>query len=207
MPRRRRAPRPDERGQAAAEHVSLLAVLVVLASALGALAAGPVPGRVVAALAGATAQRVPPRHDDAWALTSPTWGPTIRRYAPRLVLERDVHGEDASVPVDPRGCRARACAAHGVARPTVFVHLKRRGVPTELLLFPGEGHELSRKGRPRHRLARFEHVLRWWARWLPTPANPAEDASAEAVPQPAAGDGRAAIASAEPMAVRTTRIG
>ena len=50
----------------------------------------------------------------------------------------------------------------------LFVELKRRGVPTELLLFPGEGHELSRSGRPRHRLARLEHVLRWWARWLPT---------------------------------------
>ena len=54
----------------------------------------------------------------------------------------------------------------------LFVELKRRGVPTELLLFPGEGHELSRSGRPRHRLARLEHVLRWWARWLPTPAEP-----------------------------------
>lgn len=44
-----------------------------------------------------------------------------------------------------------------------FVELKRRGVPAELLLFPGEGHELSRSGRPSHRLLRFEHVLRWWA--------------------------------------------
>jgi len=54
----------------------------------------------------------------------------------------------------------------------LFVELKRRGVPSELLLFPGEGHELSRSGRPRHRLARLEHVLRWWARWLPTTQNP-----------------------------------
>lgn len=53
----------------------------------------------------------------------------------------------------------------------LYVELKRRGVPSELLLFPGEGHELSRSGRPRHRLARAEHVLRWWARWLPTPHN------------------------------------
>ncbi len=48
-----------------------------------------------------------------------------------------------------------------------FVELKRRGVPTELLLFPGEGHELTRSGRPAHRVERFEHVLRWWQRWLP----------------------------------------
>src|SRR4051812_42619278 len=54
----------------------------------------------------------------------------------------------------------------------LYVGLQRRGVATELLLFPGEGHELSRSGRPKHRLARLEHVLRWWARWLPTPGNP-----------------------------------
>lgn len=47
-----------------------------------------------------------------------------------------------------------------------YVELKRRGVPVELLLFPGEGHELSRSGRPSHRLARFTHVLRWWAEHL-----------------------------------------
>ncbi|MEV7973085.1 S9 family peptidase [Cellulomonas sp. NPDC089187] len=48
-----------------------------------------------------------------------------------------------------------------------FVELKRRGVPTELLLFPGEGHELTRSGRPQHRKVRFDHVLRWWAEHLP----------------------------------------
>ncbi len=49
----------------------------------------------------------------------------------------------------------------------LFVALQRQGVPSALLLFPGEGHELSRSGRPRHRLARFEHLLAWWDRWLP----------------------------------------
>jgi dipeptidyl aminopeptidase/acylaminoacyl peptidase len=48
-----------------------------------------------------------------------------------------------------------------------YVALRLQGVESELLLFPGEGHELSRSGRPRHRRARFEHVLRWWARHLP----------------------------------------
>lgn len=48
-----------------------------------------------------------------------------------------------------------------------FVELRRRGVHAELLLFPGEGHELTRSGRPRHRIARFEHVLRWWSEHLP----------------------------------------
>lgn len=48
-----------------------------------------------------------------------------------------------------------------------FVELRRRGVEAELLLFPGEGHELTRSGRPRHRVQRFEHVLAWWGRHLP----------------------------------------
>jgi dipeptidyl aminopeptidase/acylaminoacyl peptidase len=48
-----------------------------------------------------------------------------------------------------------------------FTALKLQGVEAELLVFPGEGHELSRSGRPKHRVARFEHILRWWAKHLP----------------------------------------
>lgn len=47
-----------------------------------------------------------------------------------------------------------------------YVGLKRNGVETELLLFPGEGHELSRSGRPKHRLQRFEAILDWWEELL-----------------------------------------
>ena len=39
-------------------------------------------------------------------------------------------------------------------------------MPTKLLIFPGEGHELSRSGQPRHRQQRFEHILDWWAEHL-----------------------------------------
>lgn len=48
----------------------------------------------------------------------------------------------------------------------LYVALKLRGVPAELLLFPGEGHELSRSGRPSHRVARFDAILDWWSRHL-----------------------------------------
>jgi dipeptidyl aminopeptidase/acylaminoacyl peptidase len=48
----------------------------------------------------------------------------------------------------------------------LFVALKQRKVEVELLLFPGEGHELSRSGLPSHRVARFEAVLDWWRRHL-----------------------------------------
>jgi dipeptidyl aminopeptidase/acylaminoacyl peptidase len=48
----------------------------------------------------------------------------------------------------------------------LFVALRSRNVPAELLLFPGEGHEMSRSGLPSHRVARFEAILDWWARHL-----------------------------------------
>lgn len=48
-----------------------------------------------------------------------------------------------------------------------FAALKRQGTEAELVVFPGENHELSRSGRPRHRLQRFEIILDWWGRHLP----------------------------------------
>ncbi|MGY1638294.1 S9 family peptidase [Geodermatophilus sp. SYSU D00742] len=89
-----------------------------------------------------------------------------------------------------------------------YVALKRRGVPAELLLFPGEGHELSRSGRPRHRLARLEHVLRWWARWLPAGTDagagldewPDDVVDAEPLADDDQGEGR------RPLTVRATRL-
>jgi hypothetical protein len=77
-----------------------------------------------------------------------------------------------------------------------------------LLLFPGEGHELSRSGRPRHRLARLEHVLRWWGRWLPTAANPGGEVPepADAEPVPDGAQPEAEPAGSEPLTVRATRV-
>lgn len=49
----------------------------------------------------------------------------------------------------------------------LFVALRSRGHEVEMLLFPGEGHELSRSGRPKHRVARFEAILDWWSRYIP----------------------------------------
>ncbi|GAA2328088.1 S9 family peptidase [Dactylosporangium salmoneum] len=48
----------------------------------------------------------------------------------------------------------------------LFVALKRRGAPVELLLFPGEGHELSRTGRPSHRVQRFDAIVDWFDRHM-----------------------------------------
>ena len=60
----------------------------------------------------------------------------------------------------------------------LYTALKSRGATTEMLLFPAEGHELSRSGRPRHRLQRFEAILEWWRRYLPVASEP-DDAKPE----------------------------
>ncbi len=43
----------------------------------------------------------------------------------------------------------------------LFTALKVLGVETELVLFPEEDHDLSRKGKPKHRVERLERILRW----------------------------------------------
>lgn len=48
-----------------------------------------------------------------------------------------------------------------------YAALKRQGTEAEMLVFPGEDHELTRAGQPRHRVQRFDAVLQWWARHLP----------------------------------------
>ncbi|MGD8289054.1 MAG: prolyl oligopeptidase family serine peptidase, partial [Gemmatimonadota bacterium] len=47
-----------------------------------------------------------------------------------------------------------------------FMALLKQGVEVEMLRFPGEGHELSRNGAPKHRVERFEAILDWHARHL-----------------------------------------
>jgi dipeptidyl aminopeptidase/acylaminoacyl peptidase len=48
----------------------------------------------------------------------------------------------------------------------LFVALRHRDAEVEFLLFPGEGHELSRSGLPSHRVARFEAIVEWFDRHL-----------------------------------------
>lgn len=63
-----------------------------------------------------------------------------------------------------------------------FAALHHAGIESELLIFPGESHGLTREGQPRHRRQRFDHLLRWWARYLPTPGNSGTAADVEPGP-------------------------
>jgi dipeptidyl aminopeptidase/acylaminoacyl peptidase len=127
---------------------------------------------------------------------------------------------DQHLGTDPAGLAAQSVLAgvEAIRTPTLVVHgeddrrcpveqglrlyaaLKRRGVPTELLLVPGEGHQLSRSGRPVHRLARSEHLLRWWARWLPPARTPGAGGAEPAATAPTDED------LGEPISVRATRL-
>ena len=51
-----------------------------------------------------------------------------------------------------------------------FVALKKLRKEVLFVRFPDENHELSRSGKPRHRLARFRHILDWFAKYLSPPA-------------------------------------
>jgi dipeptidyl aminopeptidase/acylaminoacyl peptidase len=48
----------------------------------------------------------------------------------------------------------------------LFAILRILGRDVELVRFPGEGHELSRSGKPRHRVMRFEALIDWFDRHL-----------------------------------------
>jgi len=48
----------------------------------------------------------------------------------------------------------------------VFVALKRIGVDTEMVRFPEEFHGLSRTGRTDRRIARLNHFVRWFDKYL-----------------------------------------
>ncbi|MGH9893840.1 MAG: alpha/beta hydrolase family protein, partial [bacterium] len=48
----------------------------------------------------------------------------------------------------------------------LLLALWMNGVEAEMLRFPEEGHELSRSGKPKHRVERFEAILAWHDRYL-----------------------------------------
>ena len=70
--------------------------------------------------------------------------------------------------------------ASNVKTPTLFIHsdedyrcpleqglqmftaIRKRGVPARMCLFHGENHELSRSGKPRHRLRRLREITNWF---------------------------------------------
>jgi dipeptidyl aminopeptidase/acylaminoacyl peptidase len=54
----------------------------------------------------------------------------------------------------------------GAGGEQMFRALKFRKIPTVMVRFPNESHELSRSGQPWHRVERLEHIVGWFDHWL-----------------------------------------
>ncbi|MGQ0563012.1 MAG: prolyl oligopeptidase family serine peptidase [Gemmatimonadota bacterium] len=52
---------------------------------------------------------------------------------------------------------------------TLFRMLKAQGKEAELVMYPREGHELTRSGEPHHRVDHMLRILDWFERHRPTP--------------------------------------
>ena len=48
----------------------------------------------------------------------------------------------------------------------MFRALKYRRIPTVMVRFPNESHELSRSGQPWHRVERLQHIVGWFDKWI-----------------------------------------
>ncbi|TCU65791.1 dipeptidyl aminopeptidase/acylaminoacyl peptidase [Tissierella praeacuta] len=48
----------------------------------------------------------------------------------------------------------------------MFTSLKYHGVDSRLIMFRGENHELSRSGKPNHRIKRLEEITNWFNKYL-----------------------------------------
>ena len=54
----------------------------------------------------------------------------------------------------------------------MFRALKYRRIPTVMVRFPDESHELSRSGKPWHRVERLQYIVGWFDQWLMGQKNP-----------------------------------
>ncbi len=61
----------------------------------------------------------------------------------------------------------------------MFRALKFRKIPTVMVKFPHETHELSRSGQPWHRIERLQHIVGWFDHWLMGVSKPEYEVAAE----------------------------
>jgi len=54
----------------------------------------------------------------------------------------------------------------GAGGEEMFRALKYKKIPTVMVRFPNESHELSRSGQPWHRVERLQHIVGWFDKWL-----------------------------------------
>jgi len=67
----------------------------------------------------------------------------------------------------------------GAGGEEMFRALKYRKIPTVMVKFPNETHELNRAGQPWHRVERLHHIVGWFDKWLMGIAKPEYDVAPE----------------------------
>ena len=87
---------------------------------------------------------------------------------------------------DPSKCIEKSPLFHvgNASTPTLIIHssedyrcwldqallfytaLKSKGVDVKLVIFPGENHDLSRRGKPKHRVERLKVIAEWFGERL-----------------------------------------
>ena len=73
----------------------------------------------------------------------------------------------------------------GAGGEQMFRALKFRKIPTVMVRFPDESHELSRSGQPWHRVERLQHIVGWFDHWLMGVPKPEyETAPSDSIPKP-----------------------
>ena len=70
----------------------------------------------------------------------------------------------------------------GAGGEQMFRALKFRKIPTVMVRFPNESHELSRSGQPWHRVERLQHIVGWFDHWLMSVPKPEYEIMPEEVP-------------------------
>ena len=91
---------------------------------------------------------------DLWENTDKLWDASPLKYAGRVTTPTlFIHSEEDY----------RCWLVEGLQ---MFTALKYHGVEARLCMFRGENHELSRSGKPKHRIRRLQEISSWFARFL-----------------------------------------
>jgi hypothetical protein len=110
-----------ERGQGTVEYLGLLMTLALLLGLLALAISADPPDVPWSHLVRSSRRAHTP---DERALRNPAVRALIGSAAPSIVLERDDHGDDLSIPVTD-ACLEPGCAAYGRARCVLYVHVVR----------------------------------------------------------------------------------
>ena len=89
-----------------------------------------------------------------WDNPEKLWWHSPMKYADKVVTPTlFIHSEEDY----------RCWLAEGIQ---MFTSLKYHGVPARLCMFRGENHELSRSGKPKHRVKRLSEITNWFEHFL-----------------------------------------